>query len=86
MNVIDRVLKFLGTDRNTFLTYILTLATIYFVVDRTVEILLICFTGIGVTYWGPIHYTIALACPVFAFLFSSSSKFAKNDNIKFSFF
>ena len=83
---IDKFLKFLGTDRNSFLTYILTLFTIYFVIDRVVEILFLCFTGIGTDYWGPIHYTLALACPVFAFLFSGSSKFIKNDKTKISFF
>ena len=83
---IDKFLKFLRTDRNTFFTYILTLFTIYFVVDRIVEILFICFSGIGTNYWGPIKYTLALACPVFAFLFSGSSKFVKSNKTKFSFF
>ncbi len=86
MKFIDKFLGFLKTDRNSFLTYILTLFTIYFVVDRTLEILIMCFTGIGTDYWGPIKYTIALACPVFAFLFSCSSKFIKNDATKISFF
>ena len=63
-----------------------TLFTIYFVVDRVVEILFLCFTGIGTSYWGPIQYTFVLACPVFAFLFSGSSKFVKNDSTKISFF
>lgn len=75
---IDKFLKWLGTDRNTFVTYILTLATIYVMVDRVIELLILAFTGIGVSYWGPITYTLALACPVFAFLFSGSSSFAKS--------
>lgn len=78
LKYIDKFLKWLGTDRNTFATYILTLATIYVMVDRIVELLMLFFTGIGVSYWGPITYTIALACPVFAFLFSGSSSFAKS--------
>ena len=86
MKYIDKFLKFLGTDRNTFLTYILTLISIYIVVDRVVEILFMCFTGIGTAYWGPVKYTFALACPVFAFLFSGSSKLIKNDKTKISFF
>lgn len=86
MKLFDKFLKFLGTDRNTFLTYVLTLCTIYIVVDRVIEILFLCFTGIGTSYWGPIQYTLALACPVFAFLFSGSSKFPKSDPIKLSFF
>lgn len=79
---IDKFLKWLGTDRNTFATYTLTLATVYVMVDRLVELLILCFTGIGVSYWGPITYTIALACPVFAFLFSGASSFAKSYKLK----
>lgn len=86
LKVIDKFLKFLKTDRNTFLTYILTLITIYLVIDRAVEILLMIFTGIGDSYWGPIKYALAFACPIFAFLFSCSSKFAKSEQVKLSFF
>lgn len=82
LKYIDKFLKWLGTDRNTFVTYILTLATIYVMVDRIVELLILFFTGIGVSYWGPITYTFALACPVFAFLFSGSSSFAKSYKLK----
>lgn len=82
---IDKFLKWLGTDRNTFVTFILTLATIYVMVDRIAEMLILFFTGIGVAYWGPIAYTFALACPVFAFLFSGSSSFAKSYKLKVTF-
>ena len=85
MKIIDKFLKFLKTDRNTFFTYILTVLTIYFVVDRLMEILLMIFTGVSASYWGPIKYTFALACPIFAFLFSASSSFVKNDDMKISF-
>ncbi len=85
MKYIDKFLKFLKTDRNTFLTYVLTLATLYILVDRVVELLFLFFTGISVSYWGPIKYTLALACPVFAFFFSGPSKFAKSDNLKLTF-
>ncbi len=86
LKLLDKFLKLLKTDRNTFLTYILTLITIYITVDRVVEILLMIFTGIGCSYWGPIKYTLAFACPIFAFLFSCSSKFAKSQDTKLSFF
>ena len=86
LKYIDKFLKFLKTDRNTFLTYILTLATIYIVVDRIMEIIFMMFTGVSASYWGPITYTFALACPVFAYLFSGSSKFTKGSNMKISFF
>ena len=82
----DKFLKKLKTDRNTFFTYILTLITAYIVVDRVLEILIMCLTGASVSYWGPIKYTLAMACPVFAFAFSYPSKFAKSDKIKLSFF
>ena len=75
MKIIDDFLKKLDTDRNTFLTYILTLITIYLTVDRVVEFLLMLFTGVSYSYWGPIQYTFALACPLFAFAFSFASKF-----------
>lgn len=82
---IDKFLKWLGTDRNTFVTYILTLATIYVMVDRIFEMLIMFFTGIGFSYWGPITYTFALACPIFAFAFSGSSSFAKSYKTKVTF-
>ena len=52
----DKLLKILKTDRNTFFTYIFTLATIYIAIDRIVEMLFMMFTGISVSYWGPIAY------------------------------
>lgn len=82
MKYLDKLLKILKTDRNTFFTYIFTLLTIYIVVDRVVEMLFLIFTGIGVSYWGPITYTLALACPVLAFLFSGSSKYASSGAFK----
>ena len=86
MKYIDKFLKKLNTDRNTFATFVLTLITIYIAVDRIVEMLLMIFTGVSVSYWGPIQYTFALACPVFAFLFSGPSAFAKAKNVKVTLF
>ena len=86
LKIVDKFLKFLKTDRNTFFTYILTMLTAYIVVDRIVEMLLMVFTGVGSSYWGPIQYTLAIACPVFAFLFSFPSKFCKSDKDKVAFF
>lgn len=78
MKIIDKFLKKLNTDRNTFATFILTLITIYLVIDRIVEMLLMIFTGVSYSYWGPIMYTFALACPIFAYVFSIPSKFVNN--------
>ena len=64
MKYIDKFLKKLNTNRNTFATYVLTLLTAYLVVDRVVEMLLMIFTGVSYSYWGPIQYTLALACPL----------------------
>ena len=86
MKLLDKLLKKLNTDRNTFFTYLLTLITIYILIDRLTEFLLIVFTGVASSYWGPIKYTIAFACPVFAFLFSMSSKFIKSDDDKHGWF
>lgn len=43
------------------------------------------FTGTSVSYWGPIQYTIAMACPIFAFFFSFASKFVKGQKYKMIF-
>lgn len=85
MKIIDKFLKFLKTDRNTFFTYLLTLFSIYFTVDRLVEMLMMMITGVSATYWGPFMYTAALACPIFAFLFCCSSSFVKSAENKISF-
>lgn len=86
MKYIDKFLKLLNTDRNTFATYTLTLITVYLAVDRIVEMLLMIFTGVSYSYWGPIQYTFALACPVFAYLFSGASKFATSKSKKVTLF
>lgn len=86
MKYLDKFLKTLKTDRNTFFTYLFTLLTTYIIVDRVVELLILTFTGMSVSYWGPIKYTLALACPIFGFLFSYPSKFCKSSQNKKSFF
>ena len=86
MKLIDNFLKKLNINRNTFATYILTLLTVYLAVDRIVEMLLMIFTGVSYSYWGPIQYTLALACPIFAFLFSGNSEFATSNMKKVSIF
>jgi len=86
MKILDKFLSILKTDRNTFFTYIFTLLTAYIIVDRVMELIFLCSTGMSVNYWGPIKYTFALACPVFAYAFSIPSKFAKSDKVKLSFF
>ncbi|MBQ3415712.1 MAG: TraM recognition domain-containing protein [Clostridia bacterium] len=86
MKLIDKFLKKLNTSRNTFATYILTLISIYITVDRLVEILFMIFTGISYSYWGPIAYTFAMACPLFAYLFSGPSEFATSKSQKVAMF
>lgn len=86
MKIIDKLIKKLKTDRNTFFTYILTLITAYIVVDRVIELLFMCFTGMSVSYWNPIIYALAMVCPAFAYVIAIPSKFAKSDEVKFSFF
>ena len=86
MKFIDTFLKKLNTDRNTFATYVLTLISAYLAIDRIVEMLLMICTGVSYSYWGPFEYLLALACPVFAFLFSGPSKFANTKNKKITLF
>ena len=83
---LDKFLKKLNVNRNTFFTYILTLVSIYICVDRIVEMLIMIFTGISTNYWGPFKYTLALACPTFAFAFFGSSSFANSKGIKVTMF
>lgn len=86
MKIIDNFLKKLGVNRNTFATYVLTLITVYLAVDRIVEFMLMLFTGVSYSYWGPIQYTLALACPILAFLFSGCSEFASTKKKKVTLF
>ena len=86
LKYIDKFLKFLKTDRNTFVTYILALISAYIIIDRLVELMFMIFTGVSYSYWGPIEYTLALASVVFAFYFSFGSKFVKADIDKLRFF
>ena len=86
MKFIDKFLKKLNASRNTFATYVLTLVSIYLAVDRIVEMLLMIFTGVAVSYWGPFTYTFALACPIFAYLFSGASEFATSKKQKVTMF
>jgi len=85
MKHIDAFLKKLKTDRNTFVTYILLMFSIYIVVDRFIEILFIGATGMAVSYWGPIKYTLAIACVTFTLFIGFSSKFVTEDTKKLSF-
>lgn len=73
----SKFLKLLKTDANTFVSYILTLLTVYFALDRLAEMILLISKGLGISYWGPFMYTFALACPVFGFLFICESDFNK---------
>jgi len=86
VKIFDNFLKALKTDRNTFFTYILTLISIYILVDRVLELLFIIFTGVGLSYWGPIEYALAFSCMSLAFFFSSGSKFGKADFSKHKIF
>ena len=45
MKYIDKFLSKLKTDRNTFVTYVLTLISVYICIDRIAEILFMIFSG-----------------------------------------
>ena len=86
MKIIDNFLSKLGVSRNTFATYILTLITVYLSVDRIVEILLMLFTGVSYSYWGPFQYTLAISCQMLAYAFSVPSEFASTKKKKVTLF
>ena len=87
LKYLDKFLKVIKTDRTTFVTYVLTLITAYLVLDRFVELILIWFTGMSVSYWGPIAYTFAILVPWMAFFTSYASKFVYgNEKAKITFF
>ena len=86
VKLLDKFLKILNVNRNTFFTYILTLVTVYLAVDRIVEMLIMILSGVACNYWNPIQYTLALACPVFAFAFSPSSSFSDTRASKITLF
>lgn len=86
IKLLDRLLKKLNVNRNTFFTFILTLISFYICIDRIVEMLFLIFTGLSSSYWGPIKYAFALLCPAFAFVFSGKSSFATNKNAKVTLF
>ncbi len=86
IKLIDGLLKKLGVSRNTFFTFILTLISFYICIDRIVEMLLLIFTGVSSSYWGPIKYSFALLCPAFAFAFSGKSSFATDKKTKVTLF
>jgi len=86
MKLFDKFLKILKTDRNTFATYILLMVTIYLIVDRVFEVLLILTNGVAYHYFEPQVYGFAFLAPIFCFLFSFSSSFIKSDGDKHKWF
>ena len=76
---LDKLLKVLKTDRNTFFTYVLTLISAYLVIDRLVELIIMWFTGMSVSYWNPFQYALAMMCPAFAFFIAFGSKYGYNN-------
>jgi len=79
LKYLDKFLKVIKTDRNTFFAYILTLVSAYLVVDRVVELIIMWFTGMSVSYWNPFEYTLAFICIAFAFSIAFASKFTNNN-------
>ena len=85
IKLIDGLLKKLNVSRNTFFTFILTLVSFYICIDRIVELLLLIFTGVSSSYWGPFRYSLALVIPALAFAFSPKSSFCDNKRKKVTF-
>ena len=86
MKLIDKFLKILKTDRNTFVAYIMLMITFFLIVDRAAEVLLIITNGVAYHYWGPIAYALSFLAPSFCFMFVVSSSFIKADEDKHGWF
>ena len=82
----NKLYKKLKTDANTFWGFILTLICIYLAIDRTIEILLMIFTGVGYSYWGMLTYAVVFLLPFLTFKIMLESKFMTHDNLKVSMF
>lgn len=74
LDPIDEILlKPFKINLNDFFTYVFTLLSLYYTVDRLVELFNLMFTGQCVSYWSPIKYTFALFCIVAAYSFYCAS-------------
>ena len=82
----SKLYKKLKTDANTFWGFILTILCIYLAVDRTFEMILMMFTGVGYSYWNMIVYGFVFLLPFFTFKVMLESKFMTHDNFKVSLF
>jgi len=82
----DKFLKKYKLDKAVFVSYIFFLLSLFFVIERTYEILYTLFTGVGAWYWPPILYAFAFACIGISFAYGCSSSFVKtpSDKIKFT--
>lgn len=69
----DILLKPFKINMNNFFTYVFTIISVYFTVDRLFELFILTFTGQCVSYWSPIKYTLALLCIVLAYSFYCAS-------------
>ena len=69
----DILLKPFKINLNDFFTYIFSIISVYFTIDRVVELFIMMFTGQCVSYWSPIKYTVALFCIVVAYCFYCAS-------------
>ena len=82
----SKLYKKLKTDANTFWGFILTLICVFLAFDRTIEMLLMIFTGVGYSYWNMIIYAIVFLLPFITFKIMLESKFMTHDNLKVSLF
>ena len=85
-NTFTKICDFLKTDKNTFLGVIFSLITVYLVVDRFVEVMLMIFTGIGIHYWSTVEMLIAIVMPFISYLLIIESKYITYKEIKVKIF
>lgn len=80
------ITKKLNTDKNIFISFIITMLCTYFAIDRILEIFLIIFNGVGISYWSPFKYMIVILLPYLAYMLVIESKMSTQKERNISFF
>lgn len=80
------ITKKLNTDKNIFLSFVITMLCTYFAIDRILEIAVIILNGIGICYWSPFKYMIVILLPYLAYMLVIESKLSTQKEKNISFF
>lgn len=86
LNILEKISGFLKTDTNALLGTFFSALTIYFLVDRIAEFIIMITTGIGIDYWSPLFTLFAVSTPFLAFLLLIESKSVNTQAMKIRLF